>query len=86
MITIKFLTAAGCVECERAKLILKEIRSFFKNVEIQEIDVMSLKGLELVTKFEILSNPGIIVNNELFSAGELNKEKLLTKIKSLSDK
>ncbi len=83
MILIQFLTAPGCNECEKAKIILNEIKSLYPKVEVKEIDVMSLKGLTLATEHGIMSNPGIIINGELFSTGILNKEKLFKKIKSL---
>ena len=37
----------------------------------------------MVSKYGIMSSPGIIINNELFSIGGLNKYKLIAKIEEL---
>ena len=46
--------------------------------------MMSEQGQKMVQEYGIMSSPGIIVNGELFSAGGLDKNKLIEKIKSLS--
>ena len=84
MIIIQFITSLGCTECEKAKTILQEVKTNFSHIEIKEIDLMSQKGINLITKYGIMANPGIIVNDEFFSAGNLDKEKLFKKIKLLS--
>ncbi len=85
MIRIQFLTAPGCLECERAKIIFQEVKKKFPylNLWVEEIDITSLKGLELAIKHSVMSNPGIIINSELFSTGSLDKEKFIGKILSL---
>ncbi len=85
MIRIQFLTAPGCLECERAKVIFQEVKKKFPylKLQIEEINITTLKGLELAIKHSILSNPGIIINGELFSTGSLDKEKFISKILSL---
>ena len=35
-------------------------------------------------KYMILTSPGIVINGELFSTGGVNQEKLINKIKELS--
>lgn len=84
MITIQFITSLGCSECEKAKLILQEAKSVFPDVEVKEIDVMSQRGISLFTKYSIMASPGIVINDELFSVGSLDKEKLFEKISRLS--
>ena len=84
MISIQFITSLGCSECEKAKAILQETKSTFPHIEIKEIEVMSQKGISLVTKYGIMASPGIIINDELFSVGNLDKEKLFEKIKQPS--
>ena len=80
MITIEFITSLGCIECEKAKQILQEAKSAYRNIAIKEIDVMSQKGISLVTKYGIMASPGIIINDELFSVGKLEKQKLFERI------
>lgn len=85
MIQIQFLTAPGCSECEQAKIVFQEVKKEFPYLKLQidVIDITTLKGLELAVEHSILSNPGIIINGELFSAGFLNKKKFVSKILSL---
>ena len=83
MITIQFITSLGCVECDKAKQILQEVKSAFPDIQIKEIDLLNPKGISLVTKYGIMASPGIIINEELFSVGSLDKKKLFKKISSL---
>ena len=85
MIKIQFLTAPGCSECSRVKAVFQEVKKKFPylKLQIEEIDITTLKGLELAVEHSILSNPGIIINKKLFSTGSLDKEKFISKILSL---
>lgn len=83
-VKIQELTMSGCSHCAEAKKILDgEIKPKFPDVEIEYIDITSDQGQKLVQKYSIMSSPGIIVNDELFSVGGLNKEKLIQKIQEL---
>ena len=84
MIKIQEVSAPGCSHCEEARQTLqKEIKSQFPNVEMEFIDMMTEKGMEMVQKYGIMASPGIIINDELFSVGGLDKNKLIEKVKSL---
>ncbi len=85
MIKVQFLTAPGCLECERAKIIFQEVKKKFPDLKLQieKIDITTLKGLELAVEHSVLSNPGIIINGELFSTGSLDKEKFINRILAL---
>lgn len=81
---IQFLTMVGCHNCEAAKKIFDEVMPDFKDTaEVTEIDISTEEGQELVQKFSIMSSPGIIINDELFSTGGVNKDKLVEKLSSL---
>lgn len=84
-IHIKFLAAEGCSECENAKRIIEEAKKTLPTLQldVEEIDVSGFKGLELAIKYSIMENPGIIINNELFSTGHLDREKFMSKLLSL---
>lgn len=84
MIKILFLTMPGCHNCEAAKKIFDEIMPDFPKVKIEEIDMTTPEGQELVQKYGIMASPGIVINGELFSTGGVDKEKLVEKLKSLS--
>lgn len=85
IIHLQFLTTEGCSDCENAKQIISEVKNKFPylKLEVEEIDITSLKGLELVVEHSMMSNPGIIINGELFSAGHLDRENFFDKILSL---
>lgn len=80
---ILFLTMEDCHNCAAAKKIFDEIIPDFPEMEVKEIDMMTEKGQELVQKYGIMSSPGIVINDELFSTGGVSKEKLIKKLKSL---
>ncbi len=81
---IQFLTMVGCHNCAAVKKIFDEIMPEFKDkVEVVEIDMTSPEGQELVQKYSVMASPGIIINDELFSTGGVDKEKLVEKLKSL---
>jgi len=80
MINIKFITTEGCVQCARAKKIFKEVESMYPEMKVAEIDAITPEGMELVSKYHIFSSPGIIINDELFSMGGVNKKKLIEKL------
>ena len=84
-IYLQFITTEGCSDCENAKQIISEIKNKFPylKLQIEEIDVTSLKGLKLAVEYSVMSNPGIIINGKLFSTGHLDHDKFTDKILSL---
>lgn len=85
MIKIQFLTMVGCHNCEAAKKMFDEILPDFSGkVEVEEIDMLTPKGQELVQKYSVLASPGIIIDGKLFSTGGVDKKKLIEKLESLS--
>lgn len=84
-IKIQEVTTPGCVHCEQARKVLaQEIKKQFPQVDIEYIDMFSKEGMVLVQKYGILASPGVIINGELFATGEIDRNKLAEKIKSLS--
>lgn len=75
----------GCHNCEAVKKIFDEIIPEFKDkVEVEEFDMATSEGQELVQKYSVLASPGIIINDELFATGGVDKEKLIEKLKSIT--
>lgn len=84
-IKIQEISTPGCVHCAEARKVLEqEIKKQFPHVEMEFIDMLSEKGQKMVAEYSIFASPGIIINGELFSTGNLNKNKLVDHIKSLS--
>lgn len=80
---IQFLTMVGCHNCEAVKKIFDEIMPDFKNIEVTEIDIASPEGQELAGKYMVMASPGIVINDELFSTGGVDKGQLIAKLQSL---
>ncbi len=80
---IKFLTMVGCHNCAAAKKIFDEIMPEYSDIKVIEIDITSTEGQELVAKYSVLASPGIIIDDELFSTGGVDRDKLIDKLKSL---
>lgn len=80
---IQFLTMPDCHNCEAAKKIFDQITPDFPNIEVEEIDMTTPRGQELVQKYSVMASPGIVINEELFSTGGVDKAKLIEKLKSL---
>lgn len=83
---IQFVTVPGCHECAKAKKIFEELKPKHPQMQIEEINVTTPRGMELVQKYGIFSSPGIIVNGELFSTGALNKDQFIKKLDELKNK
>lgn len=83
MAQVQFLTMLNCHSCEEAKKIFEEVLPDFPKVQVDEIDIASEKGQKLVQKYSVMASPGIIIDDELFSTGGVDKEKLITKLKSI---
>lgn len=84
-IKIQEVTTPGCVHCEQARRLLRDdIKKQFPQVEIEFIDMFTEEGMKLVQQYGIIASPGVIINGELFSTGEVDKNKLIEKIKSLN--
>lgn len=82
-IIIQFVTSPGCTHCATARKVFEELKPKYPSMQIEEIDVTTEKGMELVAKYGIFASPGIIINNELFATGGLNKETFIKKIESV---
>ena len=81
MTKLQFLTMPGCHSCAEVKKIIEEIKPDFPDLEIEEIDMTTSEGQALVQKYGVMSSPGIIIDEELFSTGGVSKEKLIKKLR-----
>jgi glutaredoxin len=78
------VSTPGCVHCEEAKNFFNtEIKTKFPQVEIENVSVLDPRGQELISKHMIFASPGIIINDELFSTGGVDKAKFIKKIQEL---
>lgn len=84
MVRIQFVTIEGCYYCAKAREIFEKLEPKYPEMDIEEIDATTPQGMELVSKYGIFQSPGIIINDELFSTGGLDKEKFIEKLDALS--
>lgn len=85
-VNIQFITVPGCVHCAAAKEVFEELKPRYPEMEIEEVDATTPKGMELVSQYSILASPGIVINGELFSTGGLDKKKFIEKLDSLKQR
>lgn len=85
MITIQLVSTPGCTHCEEVGKVLNEVKPQYPQMEIVELDATNPDGLELVTRYGILTSPGVIINDELFATGGINKGDLVKKLDSIKN-
>ncbi len=83
-ITLEELSSPGCHSCKAFEEFWHGVESQFPNVQYRNISVVTKEGTEMAGKHMIFSSPGIIVNGELFSTGGVDNQKLIKKLKELS--
>lgn len=74
----------GCHVCEEVKKTIEEIEPQFPDREIQEIDMTTTEGQELMQKYSVMSSPGIVMDGEFFSTGAVGKEELVNRMRSIT--
>jgi len=83
-VILEELSSPGCHSCRAFEEFWHSIESQFPNVQYKNINLISKEGMTMAGKYMILTSPGIVINGELFSTGGVNQEKLINKIKELS--
>ena len=78
-INLTIVTMDGCIHCARAKEVLAKVQPDYPDLTIKEVKITSDEGQKLISKYSIMSNPGIIINDELFSVGGTTEEDLRKK-------
>lgn len=83
-ITLDILTAPHCTPCDALLRFWESIKGEWPNVDMREVNILTEEGQALVQKYLVLASPGIIINNELFGAGDWNGGAIQEKLKALS--
>jgi len=83
MINIQLVISPGCTHCAEVRKVLEELKPKYPQMQVEEIDATTEKGMELVVKYSIMASPGTIVNGELFATGGINKGELIKKLDSI---
>lgn len=84
-ISLVELSSPGCHNCAAFKEYWETEKANWPDVEFREVSLTDPEGQELVQKHQIFASPGIIINDELFSTGGVDKEGLVAKLTELSN-
>lgn len=69
MFKVTLIRPQGCSHCVAVKATLEKMKADYPELTIEEIDMTAPEGQQLVQKYNILSSPGILVNDEFFAFG-----------------
>lgn len=86
MIKVTLIRPSGCQHCVAVKKILENMKVDYPTLTIEEIDMVTLEGQEMVKKYHILSSPGILVNDEFFAMGGATQKQFKKKFDELEEK
>lgn len=57
----------------------------YPDLTVEEIDMLTPEGQEAVKKYNIMSSPGILVNDEFFAFGGATEEQFRKKFEELTN-
>ena len=83
MINVTLIRPDGCHHCVAVKATLEKLKGEYPELTIDEIDMLSPEGQELVQKYQFLSSPGILINDEFFAFGGATEEQFRKKFDEL---
>lgn len=85
MIKITLIRPDGCIHCVEVKKTLEEMKGDYPDIVVEEIDMVTDEGQALVKKNNIMSSPGILVNDEFFAFGGATEEQFRKKFEELTN-
>lgn len=83
MLKITLVKPEGCVHCAQVKGTLEKLKKDYPDITIEDVDMESEKGQEMVLKYQIMASPGILINDEFFASGGAGEEQLKKKFEQL---
>ena len=83
MLKVTLIRPDGCSHCKAVKDTLEKMKSDYPDIVIEDVDMMTSEGQEMVKKYGILSSPGILINDEFFLFGGATKEQFEKKFEEL---
>lgn len=84
-VEITLIRPAGCAHCVSVKNTIEKLKTDYPEIVLEEVDMASKEGLELVQKHGILSSPGILINDNFFAMGGATEKQLRNKIEELRE-
>lgn len=86
MIKVTTVTLSDCAHCLAIGPMLENLKKEYPDIEIENVQATSERGQELVIKYGIMANPGIIINDQLFAMGGTTEKDLREKFDELIGK
>jgi glutaredoxin len=80
MVKVTLVKTKTCVYCPTASKLWQDLNKS-ENFEYEEVDAMSEKGQELVSKYSIMSVPTTIIDGKVTFVGIPDKAKALEAVK-----
>jgi small redox-active disulfide protein 1 len=74
MTQVKVLKSPACSRCAQAMALLEKIRGDYPDLSIEEVDIMVHP--EEVLKYQLMTSPGIVINDKLEFVGVPKEEDL----------
>lgn len=84
MIKVTLVRPEGCAHCGQVLDTLEKLKKDYPNLTIEDIDMVSDKGQEMVQKYGIMASPGILINNEFFASGGATENQLRKKFEDIT--
>lgn len=79
MIKVTLIRPQGCSHCVAVKATLEKMKADYPDLTVEEVDMVTPEGQELIKKHNILSSPGILVNDEFFAFGGATEDQFRKK-------
>ena len=83
MLKVTLIRPDGCAHCEAVKATLATLKADYPDLTLEEVDMLTPEGQEMVQKHGILSSPGILINDEFFTFGGATEEQFREKFEEL---
>ena len=83
-VVFKELSSPGCHNCKALEEFWHTIEKDYPSVTYQNVSILTPEGQELAVKYSIFASPGVILNDELFSTGGVDKDLFTKKLTELS--
>lgn len=79
--SIQMVLMEGCNNCKEKEKAVRKILKEFSNWEFESISASSEQGKKLMNQLHFTTGPAIIVENELFSTGDFDHDKLINRFR-----
>ncbi len=83
MLKVTLIRPDGCAHCAAVKATLEAMKTDYPDIVVEDVDMVTPEGQEMVKKYGILSSPGILINDEFFAFGGATEEQFREKFDEL---